>query len=201
MHKPFVACLAISFAAPAFAGGMAEPAPSPVIAAPQVSAGTDWSGTYAGLQYETIMSGDSTLGTTATVEGDLYGAFLGYRHDLGRFVLGAEIDYMVGDGTYDAGLLGTVSVDFDRLVRVGAEGGFDMGRALVYGTIGYADIKFSDPGLTNSSGGYFYGIGVDFLATEKITIGGEILQHKFSDFSAAGDVELLTAGVNAAFRF
>ncbi|MBF9032425.1 porin family protein [Rhodobacterales bacterium HKCCE3408] len=185
----------------AFAGGLNEPVTTaPPVVAP-IAQGTDWTGAYVGLQYDTIA--DSTFFNGAVdlnVDGQVYGIFAGYRYDFGQFVVGGEIDYMIGDGELGAG---PAPIDFNRLLRVGIEGGFDAGRALIYGTVGYADIQIGVPPEI-SSGGYFYGVGVDLLATDQIIVGVELLQHNFSDFDApfaAGELDALTAGINVGIRF
>jgi opacity protein-like surface antigen len=197
-----LASVAALVAAPAFAGGTAPPPAPPVVVAP-VAPSTDWSGFYAGLQLDNL-SGDLTSTGVADIDGTLYGVFAGYRHDFGTFVLGGELDYMVGDGTVAAGPLAG-PIDYDSLLRLGVEAGFDAGQALIYGTAGYADMEVTPAGLTTeSSSGYFYGVGADFLVSERVVLGVEVLQHHFEDFSgpAAGtDVDALTVGLNLALRF
>ncbi|MBF9030569.1 porin family protein [Rhodobacterales bacterium HKCCE3408] len=192
-------------AAPALAGGLDTPAPTPVVVAPAAAPVTDWSGAYVGLQYDTIADGflDNGVAGSFTVEGQVYGIFGGYRFDFGQLVVGGEVDYMMGDGDITAGAAVT-AVDYDRLLRVGIEGGFDLGRALVYGTAGYADIDISAGAGSLDSSGYFYGLGVDILATDRVVIGVEALRHQFDDFdgpAAGAELEVTTVGVNVGFRF
>jgi outer membrane immunogenic protein len=191
---------------PAFAGGPVEPVEYPAVAAPApVMSTSDWSGGYVGLQFDTITSGDLTQSlATFDVDGNLYGLTAGYRRDFGRFVLGGEIDYMVGDGDITEASGAVTAVDFDRLTRLGAEFGYDMGRALVYGTAGIADIKISIPTGSLKSSGYFYGAGMDFLATDRVSVGLEVLRHQFDDFGGAAvgsELNVTTVGLNAMWNF
>lgn len=207
MHRAVASAVLILTAAPALAGSTDQPVASPPLLSPAETS-QDWTGAYGGLQFDLIADGSfDAVGRTAGVEGNVFGAFGGYRHDFGSFVLGGEVDYMFGDATIDApaGAGGAFDVDIDRLWRLGVEAGFDAGRAFVYGTAGYANIQFTDRANdTVSSDGYFFGLGADVLATDSITIGLEILKHEFDDFSGSAQgatLDLLTTGINVSYRF
>lgn len=195
-------------AAPALAGGIAEPAPAPAVVptAPVAAPGMDWTGPYGGIQleygdvgfgvdnefFDGLLSDDSDGGM-------LGGIFAGYRYDFGNYVVGAELDHNAADIDVD---LDGAEGSFDRVTRLGVEAGFDAGRALFYGTAGAANASIDVDGDESSSNGYFYGIGMDYAVTEQITVGAELLQHEFDDFDDSGvDVDATTFGVNAAFRF
>ncbi|PWK59951.1 outer membrane protein [Roseicyclus mahoneyensis] len=199
MYKTLLASAAILAAAPAFAGGTAPapaPAPAPVIVTP-TSVGVDWSGPYIGLQYDMI-DGSAVVG--GGFDGDAFGLFGGYRHDFGRFVLGGEIDYMVGSLDF---AVPPFNVDVDGLLRVGIEAGYDAGRTLIYGTLGYVDLDLNIGGISIGDDGFFYGIGIDYLVTDNITLGAEILRHEFSNFAgvAGSNLDVTTFGINIAYRF
>jgi outer membrane immunogenic protein len=196
MYKALLATAAILVGAPAFAGGTAPaPAPAPMIV--PVAATSDWTGAYAGLQLE-MLDGSAALG--GGFDGDTFGLFGGYRHDFGSFVLGGEIDYMNGQLS-QAG--GSGSLDIDSLVRIGLEAGFDAGPALIYGTVGMAMLDVSVGPVSRDANGTFFGIGVDYLLSDRVTLGAEILRHDFSDFAdiPGNDIEFTTFGVNIAYRF
>ena len=166
----------------------------------------DWSGPYVGLQYGRVVGGSlSNPGALFTPEfdGETYGIFAGYRRDFGRFVLGGEIDWMTGSGELTRpGLV--LDVDYERLLRAGVEAGWEAGQALIYGTIGFADIELQTAGASGSSG-YYYGLGVDFAVNERFVIGVEALRHEFSDFDgiapAGSEADLTTVDVNFSIRF
>lgn len=207
MQKPLLLVLSLALPSTALAGGLTAPQEAAVVVAPAVNA-YDWTGGYGGVQYDHFADGDYTAGpTVSSVEGQAFGIFGGYRHDFGSFVLGGEVDLMFGEGTINApaAFVGPFDIDVDRLVRVGAEGGFKAGRAFIYGTAGFAQIEITDDtSATTSSDGYFYGIGADFLVRDNVTVGGEVLQHEFDSFdrTAAGqELDLLTVGVNVSLRF
>ncbi len=190
------------------AGGYTEPAapaPAPVAPAP-APIGYDWSGFYGGAQIE---YGDVTADVAATGaeaasgDGALYGIFGGYRFDFGNVVVGGEIDYNLADIDL-ADPAGANIGSLDSVLRAGAEVGFDAGPALIYGTAGLAQATATIAGTEDTGDGYFFGAGVDYLLTDQITIGAEVLQHEFEDFTtAAGDLDVsaTTFGINAAFRF
>lgn len=189
----------------AFAGGVtapADPAPAPIVP-PPAPVGYDWSGFYGGVQLE---YGDVTADTAAGApagEGDgvLYGVFGGYRFDFGNVVVGGELDLNLADISLqdpagaDIGSLDTVH-------RLGAEVGYDAGPALLYGTAGLTQASATIGGADLQDSGYFFGAGVDYLVTDQIVLGAEVLQHEFEDFDSSGlDISATTFGISAAFRF
>lgn len=186
-----------------------RPPAEPVVVA-SATPERDWTGPYAGLQFDPIVDGNfdaPAAGRTATVDGALFGVFGGYRFDFGNIVAGVELDYSLGEATINApaGAGGAFDVDVDRLVRLGGELGWDVGRVLVYGTAGFSDVEISDSGGgSTGSNGYFYGIGADVLVADRVTVGVEVLQHEFTDFDSVGsgvEFDPLTFGLNAAIRF
>ncbi len=201
-----IALMALT-AGPVLAGGPVEPLTEAPVAAPvaPAQASTDWSGFYAGLQYENLTGDSSTADPddATDIDGSLYGFNAGYRRDFGQWVLGGELDYVTGDGDLTQNLSGAVfATDYDML-RLGVEAGIDAGRALVYGTVGYADITVNAEGSEISGDGTFYGVGVDSLLTERVMVGLEVLKHDFNDLGDAGDVDIdaTTVSLSAAWRF
>lgn len=189
----------------AFAGGYvapADPAPAPIVAAP-APVGYDWSGFYGGVQLEYGDVSADTLAGVAAASGDgvLYGLFGGYRYDLGNVVVGAELDLNLAD----IDLLDPAGVNIgslDSVHRLGAEVGYDAGPALVYGTAGITQASATVGGADLQDNGYFFGAGVDYLLTDQIVLGAEVLQHEFEDFDSSGlDISATTFGISAAFRF
>ena len=190
----------------ALAGGYVAPeapAPAPIAPAPIVPAGYDWSGFYGGVQLEYgDVDADLTAGGAAA-EGDgaLYGVFGGYRYDFGSFVVGAELDFNLADIDLEDPA-GAAAGTLDAVYRLGAEVGYDAGPALIYGTAGVALARATIGGAEFEDNGYFYGAGVDYLLTDQIILGAEVLQHEFDEFdNSTLDVSATTFGINAAFRF
>ncbi len=180
----------------------AEPAPAVVPVAP-APVGYDWTGAYGGVQLE---YGDVTVDTTggafvADGDGLLYGVFGGYRYDFGTLVVGAELDLNFADIDLNDASGATIGT-LDSVHRLGLEVGYDAGPALIYGTAGLAMASATIGGSDFQDNGYFYGVGVDYLLTDNVVIGAEVLQHEFDDFDNLGlDVSATTFGINAAFRF
>lgn len=180
-------------AAPAFAGGpvivaeeatVTTPAPAPAMR----NMGGDWGGFYAGgqLGFGSVGSDDPFEG-----EGVLAGVHGGYRMDFGTFVAGAELSYDFAE--IDLGPLDIVSVD--SITRLGLQGGADLGQMLVYGTLGLAQIG----GDVDEDGSY-YGIGMDYALSDTMTVGAQVLKHKFDDVPAGSlDTTLVQARVSFAF--
>jgi outer membrane immunogenic protein len=199
MMKFTVLTAATLLSAPAFAGGLGDVAPEPQVAAydapVQANTGGDWSGAYVGAQ---VGYGDlKSNGAGLDGDGAIGGVHAGYRYDFGQFVAGAELDYDTANVDLGAGV-----GELDNVARLKLKGGYDLGRTLVYGTIGAAYAEASVGGTTLKDNGYFGGIGVDYAISDQFSVGGEYLAHKFNDFDGSGadlDVNTLTARVSFKF--
>ncbi|WP_299651532.1 outer membrane beta-barrel protein [uncultured Jannaschia sp.] len=193
MQRVLASLAAMTLAAPAFAGNIA---PAPIEPAPVFSepapVGYDWTGYHVGAQIGYAdAEGNNGVGDDFDDDGFLYGLGFGYDYDLGNYVLGVAFDYIRPD-------LELGDVEVDEIARLGARAGYGAGRNLVYGTAGYA------LGVTDSVGdsdGYFAGVGYEVFATEKLTVGTEVIYHKFDSFSDGADAEGTTAEVSLNFRF
>lgn len=210
MYRTHLSALALAAAAlisaPAFAGGVAEPVVMAPVAAPAPVAGTDWTGFYGGLQLDFLTNGEDDGGATdGEFDGILYGVFGGYRYDFGNVVAGVELDYLHGSGDFET-TTGINAGDVDdidyQLTRVGVELGYDAGPALLYATGGYSYLEIDVPLGEFEDDGFFYGVGVDYLVTDRITVGAELLHHQWNDFEVDdNDFSATTFGVNVGFQF
>ena len=186
-------------AAPAFAGGPMEVPVEPVIEpAPVVVAPTyDWTGFYAGGE---LGYGDlGADGAPVDLEGDgwLGGLHAGYRYDFGGGVVGAEASY-----DWASIDLGEDAGELDDVMRLKLLAGAKIGRGLLYASAGAAWADASALGEDLSDNGYFYGLGYDYLVTDKWVVGGEVLQHEFDDFDGTGiDIDATTVQAKVSYRF
>lgn len=196
-----VAIPAMLAAGAAQAGGLAEavvepaPAPAPVMAAPAPARGNDWTGFYVGGQLGYgLLSSDSL---TEDLDGATYGVHAGYLYDLGSWVLGGEVDYDL-TSIEDADAELTV----DSIARAKLRVGYDAGVWMPYVTGGVAQVSVTDAGAEASDTGAFGGLGIDYMYSDSIRIGAEILQHQFDDFDGGGvDFDATTASARVSFQF
>lgn len=195
MKFVFAAIAATVTAGSAFAGGYVAPVvePAPVVAVTPVAVSNDgdWTGFYAGLQYG---QGNFELSDdTSSVDSDFdaYGLHGGYQHDFGKYVLGGELDYNKLD-------LDEVEGDGD-LTRLRGRAGYDMGRFQPYATLGVAHLSTDDLSET----GITYGVGAEFKATERLSVGAEYTMNDFSDVDNVDglDVDTDMVQLRASFRF
>jgi len=187
----------------ASAGGLSEPvaapAPAPVAVAPApVMMGNDWTGFYVGgqLGYGQL---DANIDTTPTdPDGALYGVHAGYNYDFGSVVLGGEVDYDLTDISISAPAVS----DVDAVARVKAKLGYDAGAFMPYITAGYAQAQTSDD-LDGETDGTFAGLGLSYMMSDSILLGGEVLQHQFEDVADVPnvDVDATTLTLRASFKF
>lgn len=193
----FVATFALT--APAFAGGPVVMADEPAIApATQAYAapGLDWSGAYVGAQL-----GYGDVGSNgAGLDGNDWfgGVHAGYRWDLGSWVAGTEL-------SYDATNIGLGTVAGNELTDVLAlkvQAGREIGNSLVYASLGAAQASANVGGVGLRDTGFVYGVGFDYALNDRWTVGGEVSQHKFSNFDgSATDFDATTVKAKVGLRF
>ncbi|MFC2969065.1 outer membrane protein [Acidimangrovimonas pyrenivorans] len=192
--KTFAALAAASLmAAPAFAGGMAEPVqkPAPVAPAPvAMPAGHDWTGGYVGAQL-----GYSNVNGTGG-NGAIGGVHAGYLYDFGNWVAGGELAYDTSNITLGGG------GKLDHVARLAVKAGPDLGNVFLYGTLGVASAKATVGGASHTDNGYFAGLGADYALNNQWTLGGEVLAHRFKNFGGTGtDLKPVTAEVKVSYHF
>ncbi|MEO8241000.1 MAG: porin family protein [bacterium] len=180
----------------AMAGGPAVPTMEPAIippAAPVVYApSVDWTGFYAGgsLGYGKFTGGNDGQSALAGID-------LGYRRDFGKAVVGAELSYdknNIGENSANDQINSTTGI---KLLA-----GYDMGRTLVYASIGAAQAEAQIGGVTATDNGYSAGIGVDYALSDKWTVGGEIQSHRYDDFNNSGvNLKDTSLEMKVGFRF
>ncbi|UWQ54899.1 outer membrane protein [Leisingera caerulea] len=191
-HSIIATAIALSATA-ASAGSYAEPVgeAQPV---PAAAAQTDWTGFYAGLQYNDGEAEASFGGATATGDFDGFGIHAGYNHDFGQFVVGGELAYndIDSDGNGDG-----------DLTQLRARAGVDLGRFMPYATLGFARVSLESGGTDVSESGVTYGVGGEYLVTDNFSIGLEYSRSDFSDVEGVNGLDLDTDMVQlrASYRF
>ncbi len=217
-----ILAIASAAAAPAFAGGPVMTAPEPVIATPVTvyAPSANWTGFYAGahLGYgrgiaKVDGSGFAGNGNDNDGENDgnnfanaggfrdhgngfIGGIDGGYRYDFGQFVLGGELSYT--DSNADFGASGKFRDTTDlKLVA-----GYDVGKTLIYGTVGPSYGRAKLDGIGFKDNGYVFGLGMDYAVTDRITVGGELLHRQYNNFDGTGvDVSGTSIEAKVGYRF
>ena len=196
-YKITAAAIALcALAAPAMAGGYAEPLPPPYIAPPTPVAvpapGQDWTGPSVGLRLGYAGSRVSTPNGDFDDNGVLYGLGAAYDFDFGSVVAGVGM-------SADVLNVAPAGIDVDGVARVGGRLGADLGDSLIYVTGGYAKL-FTDG--AGDDDGYYAGIGSETRLGGNLTLGAEILYHEFEDFNGTGaDVDAVTSNLSLNLRF
>ena len=186
----------------ASAGGLSEPvaapAPAPVTVAPApVMMGNDWTGFYVGGQIGYGKLDSDSIDAPTDPDGAIYGVHAGYNYDLGNIVVGGEVDYDLTD------ISTTVpEVDVDSVARLKARVGYDGGAFMPYLTAGVAQLQTSG-GLDGDTNGSFAGLGLSYMMSDTLILGGEVLQHQFEDVADNDgvDIDATTLSLRASFKF
>ncbi len=189
----------------ALAGGPITVADDPVpYVAPATAAPTDWTGFYAGLGYGRS-SGDIDFIPAPARElddGTATSVFLGYLWQRNTLVYGAELAYTKLNDATVTGFASEVDSSVDLKGRVG----FAANRALFYGVLGYSMASY-DEGLGDwDPSGMSYGVGVDYLATNRLVVGLEYLARDLNGDDPLGsaqevDIDLDTISLRVGFKF
>jgi outer membrane immunogenic protein len=140
----------------------------------------DWSGAYVGVQSAnssyTNRYYENGVFDNLPVDGggSMTGVFAGYNHQIGNFVLGGEIAHLSGEPAYDL-FPGYVYTD---MLDLKARAGYSLGRVLPYAVIGWSMTEWTNDTLTPvDADGFAYGIGAEFLVTDRVVVGLEYLQR------------------------
>ena len=189
--------LGAMMALPVHAGSPAPAPAEPVVAEPTMAPAPmarDWSGFYLGGR-----AGYMDLSRDVGGDGWIGGLQAGYLHDFGNgFAAGVETSYDRGNiGITAAG--NELGIGVREVLRLGGRAGVTTGDFFIYGTAGAARARV--PGL-GSETGPFGGVGVDYMLTDNLILGGDVLYHRFSDFAGSGiGVGATTAQARVSFRF
>jgi hypothetical protein len=161
--------------------------PKPLPAAPDPDG---WGGFYAGAQ-----AGGGNIGGPGAEGGFLsYGIHLGYLHDFGRLVAGAELGY-------DNLVFDLPDLD-SHLSRFKLVAGYDAGRWLPYATVGTASLTFMGDRPRQSDAGVLAGLGVSTRLGDRGFVSAEILHHAYPDFDNRGaDRTADTLSMRYSMRF
>lgn len=148
----------------------------------------------------------------ASGDDDVYGFFAGYNHQMGNFVVGAELSY-----THHASGFNDIStVAMHDTTVIAARAGYAIDRVLAYGFLGgvygrtTADALPSPPFAPNmavedwsgSDWGLAYGVGIDVAVTEKIFVGLRYERQEYKDFNDLGiDAWSNSGTMRVGFKF
>ncbi|MCV2881192.1 outer membrane protein [Actibacterium sp. XHP0104] len=189
-----LAAMTLVAAGPALAGNIAPVLDEPVVAAPApvYAEGHDWTGGYVGGQL-----GFAAPEADGGLDGDgvIGGVHAGYNYDFGDYVLGGEL-------SYDAASIDMNGGELTDAIRLKAKAGYDLGKTLVYGTAGAARLQADLGGGSDWDTGYFVGAGVEHMLTTNVSVGGEVLYDKVSNFAGSGaDLSGPSVAARASFHF
>ena len=150
----------------------------------------DWTGFYVGGSYsdtsdEDDLSNGGAFAYSLDYDGSGLGLFAGYNMQRGNLVYGAELaatPYTTGN---PADHTGTRNHYFDFKGRLG----YSAGSALIYGVLGYSTATtVESPGNVDiDTNGINYGVGVDYMVSDRFFMGVELLQRNLDgDYTTSG---------------
>jgi opacity protein-like surface antigen len=164
-----------------------------------------WQGPYAGIA-GAFGNGfqDFTGGLNYDLEGQMLGVVLGYNlAPNGPWVFGGEAAVSSGS-IYEAQIGGSETYpefEFTRMLDLKARAGYSFGTALVYGSLGYSLATYSNDGDKSNIGGLLYGLGADYLVSDRVFLGAEYVKRRADDASLGFDADLDTFSLRMGLKF
>jgi outer membrane immunogenic protein len=164
-----------------------------------------WTGFYRGTQL-TYGGGSQQYGSSDPYDiyGTSFGIFAGYMLSSGAWSYGGELAYAGANfHEYDGGSE-YEDYHFNHTLDLKGRIGYAVDRALVYGVLGYG---FSEWEEGSSASGDLYdvdgalvGFGVDYLATDRVFVGAEVLKRVMdSDYPFDADLTTFTQRAGMTF--
>ncbi|PRY23185.1 putative outer membrane protein [Aliiruegeria haliotis] len=157
-----------------------------LVASVPAYAADDWGGSYVGVQ---LGFGDTGEGSKKRYP--TFGVQAGHDWQIDNWVVGLGVDSYHGE-------IGTGFGNLDSLSRVKVRGGYAFGDTLAYVSAGASYGMSRDFG---NDWGYSAGIGVEHRISERVSLTGEISQHRFDDFNKLGSLDATTVSVGVNYRF
>ena len=167
-----------------------------------------WSGFNFGLQ-ASKGNGSQTYLPDGSYDlvGNGFGGFVGYMMANGAWAYGGELAY-AGTDYYEAAIDSSVEYpewNFNHTLDLKARVGYAVGRALVYGVLGYGFSEYemgSETSVTDIKGAIF-GLGVDYLVSDRMFVGAEVLSRDIglSDSDEPFDANLTTITLRVGMKF
>ncbi|WP_323036025.1 outer membrane protein [Pararhodobacter sp.] len=201
MKKVFLATIMSFTASASFASGPVVVSEPPMVQVPVYAAAPDWSGVYGGVYHGRASGEMFDIGGPYDLDSgsNFTGLFLGYRHDMGDYVVGGEISSTVAMNMQQAAF---PTWEFERMTDIRATVGRDFGRTLVYVAGGYTTSTFSPGGGSTTYNGWNLGIGLDYRVTDRFFVGVEYVHRDLSRSDlATWTGEFGTVQIRAGFQF
>jgi opacity protein-like surface antigen len=170
----------------------------------------DWGGVYIGVAAGAILGGDFPVNLSSDYDAKqefIFGGFVGVNHQMdGGIVVGGELalqsgfDSDGGDPTDDY----EINYIADGKLKLGV--GFDNLLVYVFGGPSAGEMQTGSESHNYGFGGFNYGVGVDWMVWDRVSLGAEVLGRSIidpynDDGSNHGDVDHWQAMVRASFHF
>jgi len=187
-----------------------------------VNAPATWTGAYAGghggygisdAEWTNLVGGGNTLGPVGSGEdlepdGGFFGAQVGYMHQMGSFVLGAEVSGSISDiidtEVASAPAVGTYQVGIDGLLLAQARLGWAVDNWLLFVQGGYAGAEGHASAVSGAfisrredrwHNGWTVGGGVKYMIWDGVSVGAE---YNYVDLgSRTYNVDIIAPGDRA----
>ncbi|MBL4807893.1 MAG: outer membrane beta-barrel protein [Rhodobacteraceae bacterium] len=169
-----------------------------------VLADPSWNGFYVGGALNSFPSGfefDGVLTEDFDIQGATGSVFAGYNTSFGALVVGGEVNAFLGDVALEG-----ATHTFSDMIDLKAKAGTSFGNALVYATVGYSFVTEDSFRGVHDVSGLNYGIGVDYLVTDNIFIGADVVVRNLNGRDVVNSYfydtsPLTTVSIRAGYKF
>lgn len=167
---------------------------------------SQWAGFNGGF-LASVPSGTQsfTPGGTFDITGDGIGIFAGYLLANGAWAYGGEISYSSTD--YIQKQIGGAELEFpeynyNHTLDLKARLGYAVERAMLYGVVGYGFSEWQEGNLAElyNVEGAIFGLGVDYLVSDRVFLGGEILRREM-DANPIFNADVTTFSLRVGMKF
>ena len=200
---------ALLLSATATLAGSPEPAPVPAPVAPVAAPAADWAGFYGGLSYSSTDVDNAGRFNSSFGKATSLGAFAGYNWQRGQLIYGGEIAYQDSLGDRANRILSepaavlkgeeNLSAGVDLRARIG----YDLGRMMVYGLLGYSQATFNIADQSPTLNGHVLGAGAAVRVTDRVFAGVEATRRDLSGqvFGRESSFDVTTVTVRLGMQF
>lgn len=160
-----------------------------------------------------VIAGGTTSGSYDPGSGRAYNAFVGYNHQNGPFVYGAEIRYSNLTGLNSGDAAAPEVLEITTATDIRGRVGYVTGDFLVYGTLGWSwaslrvhpGAQFGGRQNTADLDGLNYGLGVEYSINDRWSAGADLtlrdLDGSFDEATTGTDTDLNTLTFRLGYRF
>ncbi len=176
---------------------------------PPAEQALDWSGVYIGVAAGAILGGNFPVNLSNNYDANqefIYGGFVGVNHQMDSIVFGGELALQSGFQSDGGSPTDDYEVNYiaDGKLKLGVA--FDNLMIYAFGGASAGEMQTGSESHNYGFGGFNYGVGVDWMVWDRVSLGAEVLGRTIidpynDDQDEHGDQSHWQGMVRASFHF